>query len=158
MRVFFAILICLSVFCSASAQNYVPLENVPGLTINEPVGLSSYLAAIYKIGIILAAVLAVLMIVIGGIQYMLAGGNPGKLGDAKDTIWQAILGLLLVLGSWLILSTINPDLLNMEIGGTTLTTDESSGGASGTWSEEATPQQTCEESGGFWTGTGCSFM
>ncbi len=123
MKIFFAILICLSVFCSAQAQNvkYIPLEDVPGLPGgDQPVSFSSYLAAIYKVGIILAAILAVLMIVIGGIQYMMAAGNPGKLGDAKDTIWQAILGLLLVLGSWLILSTINPDLLKMEIGGATL--------------------------------------
>ena len=51
------------------------------------------------------------MIVIGGIQYVTAYGNPGKLEDAKNRINQALIGLLLAVGAWLILYTINPDLI-----------------------------------------------
>ncbi len=131
MKILFLIFLALFITNVALLANvvlaqskYIPLENIPGLQSGESVELSTYLAAIYRAGLILASVLSVLMIVIGGIQYMTAGGNPGRLGDAKDRIWQAILGLLLVLGSYLILNTINPDLVKMELSSMkTLTTE-----------------------------------
>ncbi len=161
MKAFFATLICLTVFSgmanavllaekAAGQERYVPLENIPGLTSNQPVSFSTYLTAIYKVGIILAAVLAVLMIVIGGIQYMSAAGNVGSVESAKETIWQAILGLLLVLGSYLILSAINPDLLKMEIGGATLnpTRTAPTTPTVPTTPTTPTPAQACESTAG----------
>lgn len=57
---------------------------------------------------------AVIMIVIGGMSYMSAGGDIGKTGKAREQIWNAILGLLIALGSFIILNTINPNLLNVN--------------------------------------------
>ncbi len=62
----------------------------------------------------LAAVLAVVEIVIGGIEYAVTEAIDSKT-DAIDRIRQAILGLLLALASWLILSTINPALVNLQL-------------------------------------------
>ena len=50
----------------------------------------------------------------GGIQYILAAGNVGKVEEAKETITQALLGLGLLLMSYLLLITINPDLVNLK--------------------------------------------
>ncbi len=105
---------------------FEPIPGIPGGQNAPPVSLSQYLNAVYKIGIILAAVLAVLMITIGGIQYVLAGGSITSTETAKDTIWQAIYGLLLVLLSYLILYVINPDLTRMEI--TSLTSFDGTAG------------------------------
>jgi hypothetical protein len=41
---------------------------------------------------------------------MSSQGNPSATGDAKDKIQKALLGLLLVLASFLILQIINPEL------------------------------------------------
>jgi hypothetical protein len=90
------------------------MEPLPGLTSGEKT-LPQYLSAAYRFGIILAAFLAVLMLVIGGIKYIAAAGDPGKLGDAKQTIYDALTGLFLVLLSYLILYTINPDFVNNAI-------------------------------------------
>jgi amino acid transporter len=108
------------VFCATASLvmaqgNYTLMEDLPTLGGLTNPDLPSYLGAVYKFGVILAAVLAVLMIVFGGIRYMTAGGNTGSIGDAKDMIWQAILGLLLVLGSWLILYVVNPNLLSLQL-------------------------------------------
>jgi hypothetical protein len=94
---------------------------VRGYTLLEPISvgittfyggtLSTYLEMIFAFAISIAGILAVLMIVIGGIQYMTAYGNPGRLQNAKDRIFYAILGLLLAISAWLILYTINPDLI-----------------------------------------------
>ncbi|OGF63199.1 hypothetical protein A2662_00945 [Candidatus Giovannonibacteria bacterium RIFCSPHIGHO2_01_FULL_45_33] len=58
----------------------------------------------------LAAVIAVVQLVVGGMQYSLSEGLTSK-EDAKDRIWAAIWGLLLALLSWLILNTINTNLV-----------------------------------------------
>jgi hypothetical protein len=59
----------------------------------------------------LAVVIAVVQLVIGGMEYALSEGLTKK-EDAKGRIWAAIGGLMLALLSWLILNTINPDFVN----------------------------------------------
>ncbi|KKS65973.1 MAG: Lytic transglycosylase domain protein, partial [Parcubacteria group bacterium GW2011_GWC2_42_6] len=54
--------------------------------------------------------LAVGIIALGGIMWMLAAGNPGKIDKAKEMIVGALSGLVLLLCSWLILHTIDPTL------------------------------------------------
>lgn len=95
-----------------SASAYVPLESVGGVRAGEPISAGSYLASIYQTGIAIAGVLAVLMIVVGGVQYISSGISPSAKEDAKSRITSALLGLLLALISWIILNTINPTLLN----------------------------------------------
>lgn len=75
---------------------YETLESLPNVTGNETVSLGGYLSNIYTLGVGLAGVLAVLMIVIGGIQYIGSGMSPSGKSDAKDRITNAIMGLLLL--------------------------------------------------------------
>jgi hypothetical protein len=80
-------------------------------TLKEaPTDIGTYFNTIFNIAIGLCGVLAVIMIVIGGVQYM---GDESVFGktDAKDRIYNAVLGLLIALGSFALLNTINPDLL-----------------------------------------------
>lgn len=95
----------------AFGAGYAVLESIPGINAGSSPSLSTYLGAIFKIGIGLAGVLAVLMIVIGGIQYIGSGMSPSGKTDARDRITNAVLGLLLALLSWIILNTINPNLV-----------------------------------------------
>lgn len=89
-------------------------------TGNNKLGL--YLNIIIRLFIGLCAVAAVVMIVIAGVEYSTAELISSK-EAAKERIRNAILGLLLALGSYTILFTINPDLLNtdVDIGGGTIT-------------------------------------
>ncbi|MFA6077879.1 MAG: pilin [Candidatus Paceibacterota bacterium] len=121
MKKFFLLLSILPffIFCGvASAQEYTLLE--PGVyndqfaVINSETSFSDYLNLIFKIGIGIAAGLAVIQIVIGGIQYM-ASESPFKIGDAKSKIEGAILGLILALGIYIFLYTINPDLVSLNL-------------------------------------------
>jgi len=101
---------------SASALAYVPLEpTLVGSSQDEPVDAGSYIKKIYQIGIGIAGVLAVLMIVIGGIEYIASAANPTLKGAAKTRIWAAIGGLILALFSYIILNTINPKLVNFDL-------------------------------------------
>jgi len=47
-----------------------------------------------------------LFVVIGGIKLLLAAGNPGNIKSAKDMIQGAIVGLIIILCSWLIVNTV----------------------------------------------------
>jgi len=58
--------------------------------------------------------LAVGAIVWAGLKYAMAAGNPGTQSDARDQILQALLGLLLLFGAYVILYTINPNLVNLQ--------------------------------------------
>jgi hypothetical protein len=80
----------------------------------QTTSLGSYLNPMISAFIGICAILAFVMIVIGGIEYM-TSELPGNKSDGKDRITNAIFGLLLALGAWAILNTINPDLLKSDI-------------------------------------------
>lgn len=91
---------------------YRLLAPVGGLT--ECLTLTAYLSGVFYITIGIAGVLAVVMIVICGIQMMMSGSVAGK-SAAKECIWNALFGLLIALGAYAILYTINPELLRNDI-------------------------------------------
>jgi len=124
------ILIIFFFWIGITNAQYVPLAPLPGVENASQTNLQNYLGAIFKIGIGLAGVFAVLMIVIGGIQFIGGASSPSARADAKSKITNAVFGLILALGSWLILNTINPAILNtsIDIKKTTLPTPSSSGG------------------------------
>lgn len=106
---------------------YCLLAPLPGLsTIDlEDTRVADYLKIIFRIGIALAGVLAVLMLVIGGIEYMSSDVITSK-ESAKGRMTNAILGLILVLGAYAILNTLNPKLLeiNLDLNKQTITVEE----------------------------------
>jgi hypothetical protein len=102
------------IFATLPPINYTPLAPLPGFTsidVTDVNGLSIYLNTMIALFIGICAVLAVIMIVLGGIQYATSELISSK-EAGKERIRNALFGLLLALGSWLILNTINPDLLN----------------------------------------------
>ena len=104
-----ALLFPSTLFAAASYDLLAPILGTTTLT-----SLKDYLLLVFRAAIGLAGVLAVVMIVVCGIKLM---GNPSVSGksEAKECIWNAIFGVILILGSWLLLNTINPLLLNNDI-------------------------------------------
>ncbi len=101
----------------AAEGEYILLEAlpVPGASaITETSNIGQYLNGVFRLGIGLASVLAVLMITIGGLQYMTSDKIQLKT-DSKTTISNALWGLVLVLASFLLLKTINTDLVNFSL-------------------------------------------
>lgn len=112
------------------AQNYGIHEQIPGQAGQSGIidgvdygeagvdTLQDYLESAYKFGIAIVAILAVVMIGVGGFMYIVtSAGNAGKLANAKEIITSAILGLVMALLSWLILFVINPDLVSNTLQG-----------------------------------------
>lgn len=61
-----------------------------------------------------AGIVAVIVMMAGGYYWLFAGGNTGRVTQAKEYIGGAVLGLTLSLGSFMILNMINPELINMK--------------------------------------------
>jgi hypothetical protein len=79
----------------------------------QQTGFSDYLGFIIPFMLSAAAILAVIMLIIAGLEMMTAA--PGLREDAKKRIWGAVLGLLLAVISFLILNTIDPKLIRLEL-------------------------------------------
>lgn len=100
---------------SFAQEEFVPLQTVGGvIEKGSDQRLGDFLNGVFRIGVGAAALLAVLMITIGGFEYM-TSTIPGVKADGKSRIVGAILGLLLILLSWLILNIINPDILSFDL-------------------------------------------
>src|SRR3989304_10632192 len=65
---------------------------------------------------VLCAVVFVIILIYGGIQYITSGGDKGKLEGARGRIINAITGLIVLLILWLILQLINT-IFGINIGG-----------------------------------------
>lgn len=99
---------------AADEATYVPLAPLPGVDAEAEATLESYLPAIFQLSIGIAGVLAVIMLILGGLQYMGSETVGGK-QDGRDRITAALGGLLLALAAFLILQTINKDLVNFSL-------------------------------------------
>ena len=71
----------------------------------------------------IAGVIFIIMMLVGGIQYLTAAGNEESLGKAKGTMIQSIVGLIVVLSSWAIGTWI--------LGTVGITSNDNAGGGGG---------------------------
>lgn len=79
--------------------------------------LPDYIEYIFKLSLMIAGLVSFGALVYGGFGYMTSAGNPSKMDDAKQKIISAILGLIILLSSYLILITINPQLIVLQMPG-----------------------------------------
>ncbi|MCX6715217.1 MAG: pilin [Candidatus Uhrbacteria bacterium] len=98
--------------------NIPGLKFSPGIISAENVKtnfLADYLNALYAFLIGAAVVIAIVMIMVGGLQYTIGASNPAQVGKGKDRIKNAITGLTLLLCVFIILKTTNPQLVLMKM-------------------------------------------
>ncbi len=99
-----------------------PLPCIPGTSSDvscdkkmvTEMKFTDYLGYVFKFAIAISAFLAVVMIIWGGFEIMLSEAIPSKM-DGKKKIIDAITGLLMVLSSYLILRTIDPRLVQINL-------------------------------------------
>ncbi len=100
---------------SSKTISYTPLEPLPGGFDKLQTGdLAPYIRSGFKLAILLGGLLAVVMLILGGISYMVSAVSPDAKSKAKKRIVGALWGLLILLGSYILLNTINPQLVNFK--------------------------------------------
>lgn len=152
---------------SASWDQYVPLAPLPGTTQGDCVtdkngnvsgcttDIQTYLPGIFKLAIGIAGVLAVLMIIIGGVEYITTDAIQGK-SEGKARIQNALWGLVLVLVSWILLYTINPKLtvFNLNVEKTTVADTNNNSNSNGDYSGTGAALTSDEETTSYENGDG----
>lgn len=77
--------------------------------------LTTLVKYMYEWGISLGALAAFISIIVAGFNYLTSVGNSSKINEAKKRITASFLGIALLLGTVLILNTINPEITSLEI-------------------------------------------
>jgi len=85
--------------------------------LNNHQDLNQMVAWFYYFIVSISGLAAFVMLVWAGFIWMTSAGNPTKITEAKDRIYSAFLGMLLVLASWIIIRIINPDLIVLNLPG-----------------------------------------
>ncbi|XOU94435.1 MAG: pilin [Candidatus Kerfeldbacteria bacterium] len=106
-------------------EGYEPIVinfSLPGVTTEvdgkyQVKNLQCFIVGIYVYFSGVAGILATVMIMYGGVKYVISMGNPSRMGDAKDTIFSAVVGLVLVLGAYVLLNLINPNITTLKVPG-----------------------------------------
>lgn len=87
--------------------NLLPIHlAVPIGGIDQVNGLPDYINIAYRYMVTIVLVVAIVMVVYGGFRY-LVGASMGDIQAGKKIIQDAIVGMLIVLGAYTILSTVN---------------------------------------------------
>ena len=86
-----------------------------GIDINQDQDINQIIAWLYYFIIGISGFSAFFMAVWGGFQWTSSAGDPSVIGDAKDKLTSAALGILIILSAYLILQTINPELTTLNL-------------------------------------------
>lgn len=98
----------------ANGPHYVPLTKGLENKVVLGGGVVDFINYLLLISVGVASILAVIMITIGGFSYM-TSESVFRLGESKEKIVDAIIGLLIVLLAVLLLYTINEDIVSLRI-------------------------------------------
>lgn len=82
---------------------------------------SAYVSQLYKFISMIVGALGAVMFMIGGFQYLISAGNTAAVANAKQTMFSALAGIIIVLTAYLLLRIINKELVDLEEPKTTLT-------------------------------------
>ncbi len=82
----------LTIFASEKDDLKEAIESLPHTAADD-----NYVKNIFNEGYAVAGLIAVIVIIVGGIQYITAGGDPSKVAKAKNAILYAVIGLIIVI-------------------------------------------------------------
>jgi hypothetical protein len=90
---------------------------IPGMTsdVTTSTAPGEFVSGFYQFALMIGGVLAFGAVVYGGVLYAASAGNPSKQSEGKEWIKSAIFGLLLLAAAYLVLYTINPNLVNLGL-------------------------------------------
>lgn len=89
------------------APNGLCVPRQAGSGISSTRSVNELIIRIINIILGIAAVVAVLMIIIGGFRYIISAGDEKQTSGAKKTIINAIIGLVIIILAFAIVSVVN---------------------------------------------------
>ncbi|MBI5728738.1 MAG: hypothetical protein HY983_00635 [Candidatus Magasanikbacteria bacterium] len=77
--------------------------------------IGDFIQSNYRYALSIVGILAAIMVVVAGFQWVTSGGNSEAITSAKKRIGGALIGLFIAYMSYFILNTINPALVNLRL-------------------------------------------
>lgn len=99
-------------FCSVSS---VASTEIKFGSVNTFLNFGDFIRYFYKYSFVIVSILAVLMFVVAGVQWLSSAGSQEKIGAAKKRIIGAVIGLIILALSYTVLNFINPYLVNFRL-------------------------------------------
>lgn len=99
----------------------VEYPTIPGAPLSAQPTLPEYIRYLYNFSITIAGLVALFSLVYGGFRYLASVGSPVAMADAKDQITAGIVGLIILLGSYMFLTIVNPELAILKLDKTAFT-------------------------------------
>ena len=77
---------------------------------NEGTAFANYFVGLWKAMLAIGAIATIVLFIWGAIEWIVSGGDKGKLENARNRITQAVIGLIVLVGTFVILNFLS-DLL-----------------------------------------------
>lgn len=105
-------------YCYCTGEAYKLAYSIPNPDLSKPpiaevADLGSYVNTVYVYLLGFSGIVAIVMIMVGGLQYVTSVGGS-NISEAKKRIQNAVIGLILLFSAALILQTVNPRLLTLQ--------------------------------------------
>lgn len=126
-KIHFPLFFFLFPFVSGVALAVTIDTDIPGVSGAKDPG--AIVGGFYTFALMIGGVLAFGAIVYGGVKYVFAAGNPGQQNEGKEWVKGALLGLILLVGAYVLLKTINPNLVGLKLPTLTNIPASTSGGS-----------------------------
>lgn len=135
-KLLFSLFFCFSIFTTpvfAQTESWENIQSSLGAKCYEETstgtkvatlqGFACIFANVLRLIIPLSGLVAFVVLIVGGFQFLTSAGDPKKLQQATSVITAAIIGIIVVLGIWLIFILLGKitglDLLQFTLPGTT---------------------------------------
>ncbi len=110
------------IFIASLALSFVSVTHAvnislsfPGVNYSTSTPPGTIVNGFYQFALLIGGILAFGAIVYGGVRYMTSAGNPSGQHEAKEWILSALIGIILLVGAYLILNTVNPNLTHLDL-------------------------------------------
>jgi len=119
-KVILLVLSLLLLFMATSQTVFAALEvtdypTIPGFAKPTEGDLPTYVSYFFGFMCYIAGATAMVSFAVGAVQLIMAASNPSLVGEGKDRMKGAVLGLILTISAVVILKTINPALVEVSL-------------------------------------------
>ena len=89
------------------------ITGLGSVDVSSDAGLYEKIAAIINILLGFAGVIATILIIVAGTRWILSGGNEEEITKAKNIIKGAVIGILIVLGAYVVVNFVAEELIGI---------------------------------------------
>ncbi len=102
----FALLAVATPAFAATQQQVIDLSPVNGVVPSSAVQVSDVIRFIINLLVVIAVIASLVYLIYGGLRWVISGGDKEKVEAARKTVVAAIIGLVVVLLSWVIITVV----------------------------------------------------